>query len=50
TKRRVATLRLAPFVALPRGAVKPLRAEGEALLGFAEPDAKDYDVQIGEPA
>jgi hypothetical protein len=50
TKRRVATLRLAPFVALPRGAVKPLRAEGEALLGFAEPDARDYDVQIAEPA
>ena len=50
TKRRVATLRLVPFEALPRCAVKPLRAEGEALLGFAAPEAKDYDVQFGEPA
>jgi hypothetical protein len=50
TKRRVATLRLGAFETLPRHAVKPLRTEGEALLGFAEPEAKDYDVQFGEPA
>ncbi|HEX8158588.1 MAG TPA: winged helix DNA-binding domain-containing protein [Solirubrobacteraceae bacterium] len=49
TKRRVATLRLAPFSALPRSAVKQLRTEGEALLAFAAPDAADYDVQFGEP-
>jgi hypothetical protein len=49
TKRRVATLRLGAFETLPRRAVKPLRAEGEALLGFVEPEAKDYDVQFGEP-
>jgi len=50
TKRRVATLRLAPFEALPRGAHEALRAEGEALLRFVAPDAKDHDVQFGEPA
>ncbi len=45
-KRKVATLQVAPFGSLPKRAVKPLTAEGEALLRFAEPQAKDYDVQI----
>jgi hypothetical protein len=45
-KRKVATLQIAPFASLPKGAVKPLTAEGEALLRFAEPEAKDYDVQV----
>jgi hypothetical protein len=49
TKHRVATLRLGAFETLPTRAVKPLRAEGEALLEFAVPEAKDYDVQFGEP-
>jgi hypothetical protein len=50
SKRGVATLRLTPFAVLPRRAIKPLRVEGQRLLGFVEPDAKDYDVQFGEPA
>jgi hypothetical protein len=45
-KRKVATLQIAPFGSLPKRVVKPLTAEGEALLRFAEPEAKDYDVQI----
>ena len=43
-KRKVATLTLAPFRKLPKRAVKELEAEGEALLRFAEPDAKDRVV------
>jgi hypothetical protein len=46
-KRKVATLQIAPFGSVPKRVVKPLTAEGEALLRFAEPEAKDYDVQIG---
>lgn len=46
-QRGVAALRLAPFEALPKRVLKPLRMEGEALLAFAEPDAKDYDVRFG---
>ncbi len=45
-RRKVATLQIAPFGSLPKRAVKPLTAEGEALLRFAEPEAKDYEVQI----
>jgi hypothetical protein len=46
-KRKVATLSLAPFGSLPKRAAKALTAEGDALLRFAEPEAKAYDVQIG---
>jgi hypothetical protein len=46
-KRKVATLSLAPFGSLPKRAAKALTAEGEALLLFAEPEAKGYDVQVG---
>ena len=46
-KRGIATLALEPFSALPKRAVKPLTAEGEELLRFAEPDAKEYAVTIG---
>jgi hypothetical protein len=45
-KRKVATLQIAPFGSLPKRAVKPLTAEGEALLRFAEPQANNYDVQV----
>ncbi len=44
-KRKVATLTLAPFGTLPKRAVAELEAEGEALLRFAEPDAKDWLVR-----
>jgi hypothetical protein len=48
-KRKVATLTLTPFAALPKRAVKELEPEAEALLRFAEPDAKSYDVAFDAP-
>ena len=49
-KRKVATLRIEPFVEAPRSACcKQLEAEGEALLRFAEPQAASYGVAVGEP-
>ncbi|HEY3615032.1 MAG TPA: winged helix DNA-binding domain-containing protein [Gaiellales bacterium] len=42
--RGVATLTASPFAALPARAVKALTAEAEALLRFAEDDAKDWAV------
>jgi Winged helix DNA-binding domain len=45
-KRKVATLTLAPFGTLTKKATKELQAEGEALLGFAEPDAKAHEVTV----
>jgi hypothetical protein len=47
-KRKLATLRLAPFAPLPKRAAKALTAEGEALVRFAEPEAADHAVEIGE--
>ncbi|MGH2943986.1 MAG: DNA glycosylase AlkZ-like family protein, partial [Solirubrobacteraceae bacterium] len=46
-QRGVATLLVAPFGAVPARAVQPLTAEGEELLRFAEPEAKDHAVRIG---
>jgi hypothetical protein len=46
--RKAATLRLAPFQALPRRAVSELAEEGEALLRFAEPDADTFAVEVIE--
>lgn len=43
-KRDVATLRIAPFGRVPRGAKAALAEEGEALLRFAEPDARTFAV------
>ncbi|CNF48663.1 Protein of uncharacterised function (DUF1006) [Mycobacterium tuberculosis] len=45
-KRKVATLRMRPFEALPPAAVEELTAEGEALLHFLEPDAKSAAVTV----
>lgn len=45
-KRKVATLRLRPFEPLPRAAVDELAAEGESLLRFIEPDAKETVVTV----
>ncbi len=45
-KRRVATLVVAPLRALPRTALRALTAEGEALVRFAEPRARDHAVTI----
>jgi hypothetical protein len=44
--REAATLRLAPFQALPRRAVSELAEEGEALLRFAEADADTFHVEV----
>jgi hypothetical protein len=46
--RKAATLRLAPFEALPRRAVSQLAEEGEALLRFAEGDAETFAVELIE--
>jgi Winged helix DNA-binding domain len=46
--REAATLRLAPFQALPRRAMGELAEEGEALLRFAEPDADGFDMEVIE--
>ena len=43
-KRDAATLRIAPFGPLPRGAKAALTDEAEALLRFAEPDARTFAV------
>ncbi len=47
-RRKLATLRLAPFGALPRAAVKALTDEGEALVRFAEPEAAGHAVAVGD--
>jgi hypothetical protein len=44
--KRMATLRLEPFERLPRGARAELRAEGERLVRFHEPDAGSYAVRL----
>ncbi len=45
-KRKVATVRLAPFGSLPARAAKALTVEGEALARFAEPAAASHAVAI----
>jgi hypothetical protein len=47
-KRRRATLRMAPFVKLTKRVRTALAEEGEALLGFAEPDVAGRAVTIDE--
>jgi hypothetical protein len=45
-KRKVATLTLEPFAALPAGVIEELEAEAGALLAFLEPDAKARDIAL----
>lgn len=45
-KRKVATLRMRPFEPLPHAAIDELTAEGEALLRFLEPAAKETVVSV----
>ena len=45
--RGTATLRATPFEPLPKRAVAELGAEAEALLHFAEEDAKEVAVEVG---
>jgi hypothetical protein len=47
-RRKVATLHLAPFARLAKSAAKALAQEGEGLVRFAEPDAADHAVAIGD--
>jgi hypothetical protein len=47
-KRKVATVRLAPFGRLTKRAARALTSEGEALARFAEPGAGDHAVAIEE--
>ncbi|TDB76812.1 winged helix DNA-binding domain-containing protein [Actinomadura sp. KC216] len=49
-KRKVATLRLRPFERLPQAAIDELSNEGESLLRFIEPDAKETAVSVVEDA
>ena len=48
-KRKLATLRLAPFGRLTKAAAKALTAEGEALVRFAEPESADHAVEVCDP-
>ena len=47
-KRRIATLRLAPFGALSKRDARALGEEAEALVRFAEPEAAGHAVAIGD--
>jgi len=49
-RRKVATLRLTPFQKLTARERKALEPEGEALLRFAEPDAKGRGIEVDDPA
>ena len=46
-KKRVATLKLAPFGKLTKSVARELADEGEALLRFLEEDAEDFAVKGG---
>jgi Winged helix DNA-binding domain len=48
-KRKLATLRISPFAALPKRVRSALAEEGEALLRFAEPDSAAYAVTFDGP-
>ncbi|MBA2794480.1 MAG: winged helix DNA-binding domain-containing protein, partial [Thermoleophilaceae bacterium] len=45
-RKQVATLEIAPFAKLPKGARKALAEEGEALVRFAEEDAESLVVKF----
>lgn len=45
-KKKDAVLTLTPFVPIPKKTVAALEQEGEALLGFLEPDAANRAVQV----
>jgi hypothetical protein len=45
-EKKRAVLTLEPFIAIAKAATRALEAEGEALLGFLEPDLADHDVRV----
>jgi hypothetical protein len=47
-KKDVATLTVEPFAPFPARVRREVSAEGEALLRFAEPDARSYEVRVGK--
>jgi hypothetical protein len=47
-KKGVATLTVAPFAPFPARVRRDVSAEAEALLRFAEPDARSYEVRVGK--
>jgi hypothetical protein len=49
-KRKLATLVLAPFDALSKPEREQLEPEAQALLRFAEPDAKGWDLKLAGAA
>jgi hypothetical protein len=46
-KKDVATVTVEPFAPLPARTRREIAAEAEALLRFAEPDARSYEVRTG---
>lgn len=44
--RRAATLTIEPFSPLPKRLASELKAEGESLLAFMEPDAATYEIRV----
>ena len=44
--RKVATMTIEPFSTMPKRATSGLKAEGESLLAFMEPEAATYDIQV----
>jgi hypothetical protein len=46
-KGKTATLVLSPFVKLTKRVIREVQAEGEGMLAFIEPDAKERDVRLG---
>jgi ferric-dicitrate binding protein FerR (iron transport regulator) len=47
-KKDAATLTVDPFVAFSARTRREVVAEGEALLRFAEPDARSFEVRVGD--
>lgn len=48
TKKRTARLMISPFEGLPKAARKAVQEEGEQLLRFVEPEAKEVVVELGK--
>lgn len=44
--RKVATLTIEPFSTMPTRVASEMKAEGESLLAFMEPDAATYEIQV----
>lgn len=47
-RRGVATLTVSPFARLTRDVRRAVETEGQALVRFAEPDARDHAVEVAD--